>query len=92
MDADLEDRMGQPISATSEPIYPDELERLKIIFETARFLACLSRYDPAAERLAAMAIRFYQLGVKDDQELIDRILEASRLLSLNSNVSDAGAI
>lgn len=63
-----------------DPIYPDELERLQIIYETARYGACLSRHDPAAEHLAALAIRFYQLGIRDDEALTSRIIEAGRTL------------
>jgi hypothetical protein len=66
--------------APCDPIHPEELERLQIIYETARFTACLSRHDPAAERLAAMAIHFYQLGIRDDEALTSRIVEAGRVL------------
>jgi hypothetical protein len=72
--------MGNLHGVPCDPIYPDELERLQIIYETARYGACLSRHDPAAERLAAMAIRFYQLGIRDDEALTRRIIEAGRTL------------
>jgi hypothetical protein len=72
--------MGNLHSVPCDPIYPDELERLKIIYETARYGACLSRHDPAAERLAALAIHFYQLGIRDDDALTRRIIEAGRSL------------
>ena len=67
-------------SPNADPLFPEELERLQIIYETARFTSCLSRHDPAAERLAAMAIRFYQLGIRDDDVLIKTIVEAGRNL------------
>lgn len=67
-------------TAAYEPIGPDELERLQTIFETARYIACMSRHDPAAERLAAMAIRFYQLGIRDDDALIHTIVKTNRAL------------
>jgi len=63
-----------------EPIGPDELERLQNIFETARYIACMSRHDPAAERLAAMAIRFYQLGIRNDDDLIHTIVKTNKAL------------
>jgi hypothetical protein len=63
-----------------EPIGPDELERLQTIFETARYIACMSRHDPASERLAAMAIRFYQMGIRDDDVLIHTIVKTNRTL------------
>ncbi|TWF56841.1 hypothetical protein [Neorhizobium alkalisoli] len=72
--------MNSSERATNDPISPEELERLKVIYETARYTACLSRHDPLAERLAAMAIRFYQLGIRDDGVLIDKIVETSRSL------------
>ncbi len=68
------------MAAAYEPIGPDELERLQTIFETARYIACMSRHDPAAERLAAMAIRFYQLGIRDDDALIHTIVKTNRAL------------
>lgn len=67
-------------AAAYEPIGPDELERLQTIFETARYIACMSRHDPAAERLAAMAIRFYQLGIRDDDALIHTIVKTNKAL------------
>lgn len=67
-------------AAEYEPIGPDELERLQTIFETARYIACMSRHDPAAERLAAMAIRFYQLGIRDDDALIHTIVKTNKAL------------
>ncbi|MBO0140240.1 hypothetical protein JZX87_03555 [Agrobacterium sp. Ap1] len=66
--------------AAYEPIEPEELERLQTIFETARYIACMSRHDPAAERLAAMTIRFYQLGIRDDDALIHTIVKTNRAL------------
>lgn len=68
------------MAAAYEPIGPDELERLQTIFETARYISCMSRHDPAAERLAAMAIRFYQLGIRDDDALIHTIVKTNRAL------------
>jgi hypothetical protein len=58
-----------------EPLHPDELDRLGRIYEVARWMAGTSRHDPSAQRLAAMVIRFYQLGVKDDQVLLASILK-----------------
>jgi hypothetical protein len=72
--------MEQCANQQPEPIYPHELERLKTIYETARFSSRLSRHDPAAERLAAMAIRFYQLGIRDDELLLKTIVNAGRNL------------
>ena len=81
--------MGHHAEIHGEPLYPDELERLKIIYETARFSSCLSRFDPAAERLAAMAIRFYQLGIRDDEVLIRTIVDAGRSLR-QADLADFG--
>ena len=41
--------------AAYEPIEPEELERLQTIFETARYIACMSRHDPAADERSATA-------------------------------------
>lgn len=72
--------MGHAQAQSYEPIGPDELERLQTIFETARYIACMSRHDPASERLAAMAIRFYQMGIRDDDVLIHTIVKTNRTL------------
>ena len=66
--------------AAYEPIEPEELERLQTIFETARYIAFRSRHDSAAERLAAMTIRSYQLGIRDDDALIHTIVKTNRAL------------
>lgn len=72
--------MGSASSFAGEPLGPDELERLQVIYEAARFTSCLSRHDPAAERLAAMAIRFYQEGIRNDRVLMDTVVAAGRAL------------
>ena len=79
-------------SAICEPIGPDELARLKAVYDAARTLACLSRHDPSAERLAAMAIRFYQLGIHDDIALLEAIVDTNKYLSdVDSERSTVGA-
>lgn len=65
---------------TYEPIGPEELGRLQAVFETARHRTCMSPHDPAVERLAAMAIRFYQLGIRDDEALVETIVQTNRTL------------
>lgn len=67
-------------TAAYEPIGPEELCRLQAVFETARDLTSISAHDPAAERLAAMAIRFYQLGIRDDEMLVQTIVQTNRTL------------
>lgn len=67
-----------------EPLHPEELDRLGRVYEVARWMAGTSRHDPSAQRLAAMVIRFYQLGVRDDEVLLASILKTHG--QLNGNV------
>ena len=59
-----------------DPLYPNELQQLDRIHEIVRRKTGLSQYDPLAARVAAMTIRFYQLGVRDNQALIDAVSRA----------------
>jgi hypothetical protein len=56
------------------PLEPHELRKLAHIYQIARGLTGKSRHDPAASRLAAMAIRFYQLGVRDEDLLLEKVV------------------
>lgn len=64
-----------------EPLAPEELDRLDRIYRVARWLTGKSRYDPAAQRLAAMVIRFYQLGVRDEEVLLAMVIGTHRDLA-----------
>ena len=57
------------------PLEPHELRKLAHIYQIARGLTGRSRHDPAAMRLAAMAIRFYQLGIRDEDLLLERVVD-----------------
>jgi len=57
-----------------EPLTPEELDRLGRIYGVARWITGKSRHDPAAQRLAAMVIRFYQLGVRDEEVLLAMVV------------------
>jgi hypothetical protein len=57
------------------PLDPEELKRLERIYDAARWITGRSKHDPAAARLAAMAIRFYQLGVQDDEALLEKVVK-----------------
>jgi hypothetical protein len=62
------------------PLEPHELRKLAHIYQIARGLTGRSRHDPAVMRLAAMAIRFYQLGIRDEDLLLERVVDThSRL-------------
>lgn len=63
------------------PISSEELNRLAIVYEVVRHHAHLSRHHPMAERIAAMAIRFYQLGVRDEQVLVETVLRSYQQIS-----------
>jgi hypothetical protein len=63
------------------PLYPDELQRLDRIYEIVRRKAGLSWHDPLTARVATMTIRFYQLGIQDDQALIDTVSRAYDTIS-----------
>ncbi|KQQ37744.1 MULTISPECIES: hypothetical protein [Rhizobium/Agrobacterium group] len=66
-----------------KPLDPGELERLARIYNVARWMTGRSRHDPSAARLAAMAIRFYQLGVRDDDVLLEKVLSTHSALTSN---------
>ncbi len=57
-----------------KPLAPEELDRLDKIYGVARWVTGKSRHDPAAQRLAAMVIRFYQLGVRDEEVLLAMVI------------------
>ena len=57
-----------------KPLAPEELERLDRIYGVARWITGKSRHDPAAQRLAAMVIRFYQLGMRDEEVLLATVV------------------
>lgn len=57
-----------------EPLAPEDLERLDRIYSVARWATSRSRHDPASHRLAAMVIRFYQLGVRDEDVLLATVI------------------
>lgn len=61
-------------AAALPPLDPDDLERLTCVYETARFTACLSRYDPRTESLAAVAVALYQQGVRDEIQLFQALI------------------
>ena len=64
------------------PLGPEELRRLDHIYDAARWITGRSKHDPAAARLAAMAIRFYQLGIQDEAVLLERVVDTHvRLLA-----------
>ena len=61
-----------------EPLAPEELDRLDKVYGVARWVTGRSRHDPAAQRLAAMVIRFYQLGVRDEEVLLAMVIDTHR--------------
>jgi enoyl-CoA hydratase/carnithine racemase len=71
------------------PISSEELNRHAIVYELVRHHAHLSRHHPMAERIAAMAIRFYQLGVRDEEVLIEAVLRSCQKLTAASITAKA---
>jgi hypothetical protein len=65
------------------PLDPGELERLARVYNVARLMTGRSKHDPSCARLAAMAIRFYQLGVRDDDILLEKVLSTHSDLTSN---------
>jgi hypothetical protein len=57
------------------PLEPRELSKIFHIYQIARGLTGMSPHDPSATRLAAMAIRFYQLGLRDEDLLLERVVD-----------------
>ena len=76
-------------SVSNSPLGPDDLQRLDRIYAVVRFNLGCSRYNPLSERIAAMAIRFYQLGIHNDEHLVALILQACSELSDNVHAEAA---
>jgi hypothetical protein len=69
--------MGEQVKSHHNlPLFPDEVDIVHRVFVRARQLTKVSRYDIKAERLAAMAIRFYQLGIRDEGALLAHVVNA----------------
>lgn len=65
------------------PLFPEDVALVHRVYEMARRACRLSRHDVEAQRLAAMAVRFYQLGIRDDQYLLSRLVRAHQDLHLS---------
>jgi hypothetical protein len=70
-----------------QPISSAELNRLTTVYEIVCRKAGMPRDHPNAERIAAIAIRFYQLGIRDEEILVETVLCSYQLLSETPVVS-----
>lgn len=65
-----------PNGPRNRPLFPHEVDKVHRVFDQARRYTKLSRHDVKSQRLAAMAIRFYQLGIQDEGELLANVVNA----------------
>ncbi len=57
-----------------QPISSAELNQLTTVYEIVCRKAGMRLDHPNAERIAAIAIRFYQLGICDEEMLVETVL------------------